>query len=580
MLSTLFAPPRTREFTPSGTVLSGAKLYFYLEGTATPATTYQNPGQTVAHANPVLADTGGLFPAIWLDADIAYDVTLKNSAGSTQWTVTGYRDTTMVYPVTASETAVSVTPTDYSIPPGVPRRYGAVGDGTTNDTTALQNCYLANQGKRVDHEDGYDYKITAQLTLYSDTHYVGRSRIFQGSGAAIAGPMCLGTSKSGVIWDGPEIDGNAANNAATLTYGIKFTGGSNNLVTDKTYVHDTTQAGVWVNDEDNTWCYARSEDCGRNLGTDNHGVMFTATAGNLNNCGAGGRIDNAYRKGLATYSNTPGTVTNFTVDKPVISNCGLGGLYIAAVSGTTDQKAIVINGLLSYGNYVNLEIAGASGVAGTGIVVKDSDGGDGVNIIDSTDVVLPGLVVIDSEYKGIYIDGCTRVSVPNATVTGANVAVDAFGPAIHVNDSTYCGASGAEISGSNHTHGILEAGTSNFNYFDSVIANGATSAAYTLVGASSYLRVRQVGVVSVASAAALTLPVGFDAFLITGTTNITSIVALGHGGKTVRLIFEGILTFTDGSNLKLAGNLVTTADDTITLVCDGTNWFELARSVN
>ena len=37
---------------------------------------------------------------------------------------------------------------------------------------------------------------------------------------------------------------------------------------------------------------------------------------------------------------------------------------------------------------------------------------------------------------------------------------------------------------------------------------------------------------------------------------------------------------TDGSNLKLAGNFVTTADDVITLVCDGTNWFEMSRSVN
>jgi hypothetical protein len=48
----------------------------------------------------------------------------------------------------------------------------------------------------------------------------------------------------------------------------------------------------------------------------------------------------------------------------------------------------------------------------------------------------------------------------------------------------------------------------------------------------------------------------------------------------VALQFSGALTFTDGSNLKLAGNFVTTADDTITLVSDGTNWNEMARAVN
>jgi len=41
-----------------------------------------------------------------------------------------------------------------------------------------------------------------------------------------------------------------------------------------------------------------------------------------------------------------------------------------------------------------------------------------------------------------------------------------------------------------------------------------------------------------------------------------------------------VLTFTDGNNLKLAGDFVTTADDTTQLMCDGTNWYEMSRSVN
>jgi hypothetical protein len=87
---------------------------------------------------------------------------------------------------------------------------------------------------------------------------------------------------------------------------------------------------------------------------------------------------------------------------------------------------------------------------------------------------------------------------------------------------------------------------------------------------------------TVASAATVTLPRVGTTFLISGTTNITSIVASNWDGQEVTLVFQGALTFTDGSNLKLAGNanFVTTADDTITLVCDGTNWYEVARSVN
>jgi len=85
---------------------------------------------------------------------------------------------------------------------------------------------------------------------------------------------------------------------------------------------------------------------------------------------------------------------------------------------------------------------------------------------------------------------------------------------------------------------------------------------------------------TVASAAALTLPIGTRIAFISGVAAVTSLTALGFAGRTVTLVFQGILTFTDGGNLKLAGNFVTTADDTITLLCDGTNWYEQSRSVN
>ena len=85
---------------------------------------------------------------------------------------------------------------------------------------------------------------------------------------------------------------------------------------------------------------------------------------------------------------------------------------------------------------------------------------------------------------------------------------------------------------------------------------------------------------SVASPAGGTLTLPGGSFIkVTGTNNITSVTA-SWVNRRVTLHFAGVLTFTDGSNLKLAGNFVTSADDTITIVCDGTDWFEVARSVN
>ena len=87
----------------------------------------------------------------------------------------------------------------------------------------------------------------------------------------------------------------------------------------------------------------------------------------------------------------------------------------------------------------------------------------------------------------------------------------------------------------------------------------------------------------VASAGSLTLYAAFGAddgyFNITGTTDITSITAT-RPGHVVTLRFGGILTMTDGSNLKLAGNFITSAGDTMQLICDGTNWHEVSRSDN
>lgn len=87
---------------------------------------------------------------------------------------------------------------------------------------------------------------------------------------------------------------------------------------------------------------------------------------------------------------------------------------------------------------------------------------------------------------------------------------------------------------------------------------------------------------SIASAAALTIPNAGDVFSVSGTTSITSIVAANQQGRRVTLLFLASLTFTAGSNLVLAGaaNFSATASDTITLVCDGTNWYEISRSAN
>lgn len=81
---------------------------------------------------------------------------------------------------------------------------------------------------------------------------------------------------------------------------------------------------------------------------------------------------------------------------------------------------------------------------------------------------------------------------------------------------------------------------------------------------------------STASAATVTLPTTGTAMPVTGTTTITDITVQSVG-RLVVLQFASALQVTNGNHLKLQGNYNAVAGDTLTLLSDGTNWYELAR---
>ena len=69
-------------FTSSGAVLTGGKLYTYLAGTTTPATTYTTSAGNTARTNPIVLDSAGRVPSsgeIWLTININYKFVLKDS---------------------------------------------------------------------------------------------------------------------------------------------------------------------------------------------------------------------------------------------------------------------------------------------------------------------------------------------------------------------------------------------------------------------------------------------------------------------------------------------------------------------
>lgn len=130
-----------REFTTTGAVLAGGKLYFYEAGTTTPKHTYPTETDMIAgtnaNANPVVADAYGRFGEIYLLTDEAYKVILKTSAGAQLevW------DNVNAVALNNADTETRIQQIASN-----PLDQGAVGDGAADESSQVQAAIDAATG--------------------------------------------------------------------------------------------------------------------------------------------------------------------------------------------------------------------------------------------------------------------------------------------------------------------------------------------------------------------------------------------------------------------------------------------------
>ena len=120
----LFTLPKQLNISSSFTLSAGAKAYFFETLTTTPQDTYSDAALTTPHQHPVVADSAGVLPPIYLDPSLQYKLTLNTSADVLIYTVDPANDQVLsastigafLYPTTDSENAASVTPLDFRYP--------------------------------------------------------------------------------------------------------------------------------------------------------------------------------------------------------------------------------------------------------------------------------------------------------------------------------------------------------------------------------------------------------------------------------------------------------------------------------
>lgn len=181
----------------SGRLASSATATFYIAGSVVtkiaiyPTAADQAAG-TNALANPQTLNSAGRLPQQVHSAGPCR-VVIVSSTGATLYdednvvTLTGATIGTLLYPRTAAEIAAGITPTDYTYPEGDVRRYGATGDGSTNDSTAIQAAFTCSAVVTFDKAKSYNISSTTiSLKKHNQiVHGNGSTLVYSGSTYAV-----------------------------------------------------------------------------------------------------------------------------------------------------------------------------------------------------------------------------------------------------------------------------------------------------------------------------------------------------------------------------------------------------------
>jgi len=330
------SPPPKLQFTDlSGNPLVGGKLYTYQAGTTTPQSTFTSSSGMIANTNPIILDVYG-EASVWLGPNL-YKFKLTDAANNEIWTVDNIGGVStqedlqqFINSLAASggsnligflqsgigavaRTVQSKLRESISV-----KDYGAVGDGVTNDTAAIQAAIDANAGKNIFFPKGI-YSITGITVTNSNTTLVGE-------GSTIGGSVLQPANTTG--------------NDVTFT-SCQFSGIENMAI--RPVVKKTNGYAVYFT---NSAFRCQAVDVNANYGYNGFGFV-TATECVVSNCQCRYMLgsNGVYFGGAVNAGSYRLVIDNFGADNPYPSGYGPVKSY-AATTGFILGDIVAVNGII------------------------------------------------------------------------------------------------------------------------------------------------------------------------------------------------------------------------------------------
>lgn len=404
----LFAGIGAQFFNNSGVILSGGKIYTYVAGTTTPIATYTTQTANVAHANPIILDAAGRVPSggeIWLiegvgsnykfvlkDANEVLIATYDNVPGSYSSTdlantsdvtkgdaLVGFRQSNAAGNLT---NAVGRTVHDKLQEFVSVKDFGAVGDGSTDDTAAFQNAYnIAPTNGTIVVPPG-NYSISS-VTGSKNVIWQSQGALDAAGTAPLSVPGILNTAfeKRQLVRQTVT----SATDYATfnITRSTSHTGGTAGYVNSGLRVDTTTTAGVTNFEWSILGRINNYATAGENVGVYGQALKNTgagATWGGVmevrDTSGAANPATGCVGLEVDVFANGTDTTTNRVgIDVVIGKHNAAGtaptvsyGVRIGPQNGTSTNGSLT-NGLLIYGTAetgIGIQSSGTWGIRFTG----------------------------------------------------------------------------------------------------------------------------------------------------------------------------------------------------------------------